>query len=242
VQKNFYNISFPFVHKNNLYCGEGKTAGPPAVSCCTQTQYSVFFSAFVIINHSLGTVDISSATVQSVGILETGIQFQCPAELPAACGNGAPRWSLQRAGACAGTLDTRTGVGRRPAPCCCSRSCCSRNTSSGSGQTGGTSRGWSPDNRNVTYTSNIYWLPLNHFFISRTFNFVYFAGSTIHEFKIKTKYLFILVIFNIIWSSQIQVSTNMTVHCHQTFKFSAHEIQLLHSTLSNNKYIVSILH
>jgi len=58
-----------------------------------QTGHNIlfFFSAFVIINHSLGTVDISSATVQSVGTLETGIQFQCPAELPAACGSGAPR-------------------------------------------------------------------------------------------------------------------------------------------------------
>ena len=47
---------------------------------------------------------------------------------------------------------------------------------------------------------NFYW----------TFNFVYFLGRAIHELKIPRKYLFTLVILQIIWNPRIQVSTNMT--------------------------------
>jgi len=43
-----------------------------------------------------------------------------------------------------------------------------------------------------------------------TYNFVFFVGKTIHEFMIRTKYLFTLVILQIIWNSWIQVSTNMS--------------------------------
>ena len=48
-------------------------------------------------------------------------------------------------------------------------------------------------------------------FIRKTFNFMYFTGRTIHEFKIPTKYFFTLDIFNIIWNSRIQVSSNMSI-------------------------------
>jgi len=48
-------------------------------------------------------------------------------------------------------------------------------------------------------------------FIHWTFNFVYLVGRTIHELKIPMKYLFTLVIFNIIWNPQIEVFTNMSI-------------------------------
>ena len=47
-------------------------------------------------------------------------------------------------------------------------------------------------------------------FICWTCSLVYFMGRTIQEFKIQMKYLFILVIFNIIWNPWMQVSTNMS--------------------------------
>jgi len=60
-------------------------------------------------------------------------------------------------------------------------------------------------------------------FIHSTFNFVYFNGRTIHNINITTIYVFTLVIFNIIQSPRIQVSSKMSINVSQTTKFSAHK-------------------
>jgi len=44
-----------------------------------------------------------------------------------------------------------------------------------------------------------------------TFNFIFFVGKDIHEFKIPTKYLFTFVILHIVWNPQIQVSTKIAM-------------------------------
>ena len=64
-------------------------------------------------------------------------------------------------------------------------------------------------------------------YFPRRFNFVYFVGRAIHEFKIPTKYLFILVILHVIWNRQLP-SVHEYVQCHQTTTFLAHEIKCFH--------------
>ena len=44
-------------------------------------------------------------------------------------------------------------------------------------------------------------------FIRWTFNFMFFVGRAIHEFKIPLKYFFTLFAWHIIWNPQTQVST-----------------------------------
>jgi len=80
----------------------------------------------------------------------------------------------------------------------------------------------------VYYTSFIF---CEIIYIRWTFNFVYFVGRAIHEFKIRTKYLFIIIIiillYIIVYYSNIAYnlkSKNLSVHkyvqCCQTTKFT----------------------
>jgi len=54
----------------------------------------------------------------------------------------------------------------------------------------------------------IYWEII---FIHWTFNFVFFMGRAIHEFKIPTKYLFTSFLLHIIRNPRTQVSTNLSI-------------------------------
>jgi len=76
-------------------------------------------------------------------------------------------------------------------------------------------------------------------FICWTFNFMYFVGGAIYEFKILLKYLFVLIILSMIWNSRIQVSTNMSIvfkpwnfvpmklHYFTVSKFAVHLMQVM---------------
>jgi len=48
-------------------------------------------------------------------------------------------------------------------------------------------------------------------FIRWTLKLIYFVGRTVHKFQIRTDIFFTLVICNIIWNPQTQVSTNMFI-------------------------------